>query len=198
MSNKYDFGQKYQMGGLGKMLINNFYQKLFELVNDLDINNAFEVGAGEGYSSQKIIEFLPKKTKFEISEFEADLIDRIQNKVGSLNVSRQNIYKIDKKDNEFDLVFCLEVLEHLRKPKDALRELHRISNKYVIVSVPNEPLWRFLNMMRGKYWSGWGNTPGHIQHWNDGSLRILLEKYFAVEKIAKPIPWMIFLLTKKK
>ncbi len=40
----------------------------------------------------------------------------------------------------FDLVAYFEVLEHLAQPNlpVALRELHRVSRKYIVVSVPNE------------------------------------------------------------
>ena len=43
-------------------------------------------------------------------------------------------------DHSFDLVSCLEVLEHLPYSTffDALTEISRITKKYVLVSVPNE------------------------------------------------------------
>lgn len=51
-----------------------------------------------------------------------------------------SIDKLPFHDNEFDLVLCLEVIEHLPQNiyRQGLKELTRVSNKYIIVSVPNE------------------------------------------------------------
>jgi ubiquinone/menaquinone biosynthesis C-methylase UbiE len=46
-------------------------------------------------------------------------------------------------DNEFDIVTCLEVIEHLPQKvfAEALKEIERVASKYVIISVPyNENL----------------------------------------------------------
>jgi len=63
-----------------------------------------------------------------------------------------------------DLVIACEVLEHLDAPDQALSELQRVCRGQALVSVPNEPLWRMLNVARGKYWRSPGNTPGHLQN----------------------------------
>jgi 2-polyprenyl-3-methyl-5-hydroxy-6-metoxy-1,4-benzoquinol methylase len=194
---KNDFGYKYQIGGIGKLLINNFYQKLGQLIGGLKITNILEVGAGEGYSSQILQKLLPANANFDISEFEIDLIDKIKEKVKGCQVTQDDIYGMNKQDSQYDLIFCLEVLEHLEKPIEAIRELQRVTNKYVILSIPNEPLWRVLNMARGKYWGDFGNTPGHLQHWNVNSIQKLTSEYFTIEKIVTPLPWIILLLKKK-
>jgi 2-polyprenyl-3-methyl-5-hydroxy-6-metoxy-1,4-benzoquinol methylase len=196
MNTKYDFGQKYQMGGIGKLLIDNFYQNLSELISNLNIDNALEVGAGEGYSSLRIKNILPKNVIFEISEFEEELIEKIKANNIDAKVTQESIYELKKNNSEFDMIFCLEVLEHLEKPEKALSELARVTSKYAVISVPNEPWWRMLNMMRGKYWQDFGNTPGHIQHWNLNSIKQMAGKNFDLVKNASPLPWNILLLKK--
>jgi hypothetical protein len=89
------------------------------------------------------------------------------------------------------------VLEHLENYEMALQELFRVSRNYVIIAVPNEPLWRFLNLARLKYLKDWGNTPGHINHWSAASLAGLISKYGQVIKIYRPMPWIILLAKKK-
>ncbi|MBK7221825.1 MAG: class I SAM-dependent methyltransferase [Saprospiraceae bacterium] len=53
---------------------------------------------------------------------------------------KASIDQLPFSDKEFDLVTCLEVIEHL--PQEvyikALKELQRIASKYIIVSVPND------------------------------------------------------------
>ncbi len=75
------------------------------------------------------------------------------------------------------MVVTSEVLEHMEDPERALGQLLGVCGGYLLVTVPNEPIWRILNMARGKYWRRLGNTPGHVQHWNKRTLRkLILEK----------------------
>jgi len=50
-----------------------------------------------------------------------------------------NVFPYPFEDNEFDKVICKQVMEHLEKPLDALREIHRISKPgaTVIIEVPH-------------------------------------------------------------
>jgi len=45
----------------------------------------------------------------------------------------QNISNMDLNDNSMDIVFCYNLLLHLENYKDSLRELFRISRKYIII-----------------------------------------------------------------
>ena len=61
---------------------------------------------------------------------------------------------------------AIEVLEHVPDPERTVSEMARVAKRWVLVSVPREPLWRGLNMARGAYIKDLGNTPGHINHWS--------------------------------
>jgi ubiquinone/menaquinone biosynthesis C-methylase UbiE len=41
-------------------------------------------------------------------------------------------------ENSFDIVFCSNLLHHLEEPIDAVREMRRVSRKYVVLSEPTE------------------------------------------------------------
>jgi SAM-dependent methyltransferase len=94
-------------------------------------------------------------------------------------------------DATFDLVLAVEVLEHLPDPATAIDELARVARPgaTALLSVPSEPLWRALNLARGKYVGELGNTPGHIQHWTPGGFRRLVSRRFAVQEVRRPVPW---------
>jgi SAM-dependent methyltransferase len=94
-------------------------------------------------------------------------------------------------DRSFDLVLFLEVLEHLSSPRDALKEARRVCSGLLIASVPREPVWRLLNLLRGAYWGRWGNTPGHLQHWSKRSFLGLLQNQWTVRRVAAPLPWLM-------
>jgi 2-polyprenyl-3-methyl-5-hydroxy-6-metoxy-1,4-benzoquinol methylase len=105
---------------------------------------------------------------------------------------------VNYQDNEFDLVVCTEVLEHLPDPVAGLHELTRISRKFILVSVPQEPVWRFLNLCRGKYIRDFGNTPGHLNHWSPKSFTAFLEEQsvYSIQSRVFPFPWQMVLLQK--
>ena len=77
-------------------------------------------------------------------------------------------------DGEFEAATAMEVLEHVPDPAAVLGEMARVSSRWLLVSVPREPLWRGLNMARGAYLRDLGNTPGHLNHWSKRSFARLL------------------------
>jgi ubiquinone/menaquinone biosynthesis C-methylase UbiE len=47
-----------------------------------------------------------------------------------------SIYELPFRDGTFEIVLCTDLLEHLDDPERAMKELVRVSKRYVIVSVP--------------------------------------------------------------
>jgi 2-polyprenyl-3-methyl-5-hydroxy-6-metoxy-1,4-benzoquinol methylase len=92
-----------------------------------------------------------------------------------------------------DLVICCEVLEHLDDPIEALRILASLSSRHVLVSVPREPIWRCLNIARGRYIADLGNTPGHVQHWSSKAFLAMLGEQLDVLAVRTPLPWTMAL-----
>jgi 2-polyprenyl-3-methyl-5-hydroxy-6-metoxy-1,4-benzoquinol methylase len=97
-------------------------------------------------------------------------------------------------DGSFELVAAMEVLEHVADPGAALAEMSRVAARWLLVSVPREPLWRMLNLARGAYVRQLGNTPGHLHHWTPGSLRRLLGAHGEIVCACAPLPWAMVLV----
>jgi SAM-dependent methyltransferase len=97
-------------------------------------------------------------------------------------------------DGEFDVATAIEVLEHVPEPEATLSEMARVAERYLLVSVPREPIWRGLNMARGAYLRDLGNTPGHLNHWSKVSFVSLLSRYGTVEEVRTPLPWTMALV----
>ena len=106
-----------------------------------------------------------------------------------LTINVGSVYDLQYEADSFDLVVCMEVLEHLERPEAALEELCRVSRRWLLLSVPREPLWRCLNMARLKYLSELGNTPAHIQHWGSRAFREFVSQRAQLECVRTPIPW---------
>jgi SAM-dependent methyltransferase len=97
-------------------------------------------------------------------------------------------------DDEFDLAAAIEVLEHVPEPGRTIAEMARVARRWLLVSVPREPLWRGLNMARGAYLRDLGNTPGHVNHWSKRAFVSLLSRYGTVEEARSPVPWTMALV----
>lgn len=191
-----DFAGKYEdTNVISKYLVGNYFKAVERLLAKTDnINSAHEIGAGEGRSTMRLNKMVPN---LSASEYVAHLVDAAKKNNTNTRIFQESAYELKYENNAVDLVFLLEVLEHLDYPELALEELNRVSSKYLILGVPREPLWRFLNMCRLKYLKHFGNTPGHLNHWSKSSLIKLIEKkYGKVIAVESPIPWTIILAEK--
>jgi SAM-dependent methyltransferase len=97
-------------------------------------------------------------------------------------------------DGEFDLAGAIEVLEHVPDPAHTVGEMARVASRWLLVSVPREPLWRGLNMARGAYLKDLGNTPGHLNHWSKRGFVELLSRHGEVVEARSPFPWTMLLV----
>jgi 2-polyprenyl-3-methyl-5-hydroxy-6-metoxy-1,4-benzoquinol methylase len=102
--------------------------------------------------------------------------------------------RLDFGDSAFELVAATEVLEHLADPAAALAEMARVASRWLLVSVPREPLWRLLNLARGAYVPALGNTPGHLQHWSRAGFCRLLAAHGELVAVRAPLPWTMLLV----
>jgi ubiquinone/menaquinone biosynthesis C-methylase UbiE len=195
-----DFAHKYTEEGQGKIggqLLDGYFKSVAKLVDASGVtsNNkvkAIELGCGEGFSTQRLREMLPSNVSLEASEFVDKLVPKAQKRNPKVKVRQESVYEIKAKDNTYDLIFLLEVLEHLDYPDQALQEIARVlkPDGFLVLGVPREPLWCTLNVARGKYLAHFGNTPGHLNHWPSFALKRFVTKNLGpVIQTSKPLPW---------
>jgi 2-polyprenyl-3-methyl-5-hydroxy-6-metoxy-1,4-benzoquinol methylase len=179
-----------------KFLINNFFSTLLSLAKPLNPESILDAGCGEGFTLNKLAENGIGK-RIEGIEYSRDAISFGKNLFPELVIKEGSVYELPYKKSSFDLVTCTEVLEHLEEPAKALQEMLRVSKKYLIISVPNEPFFMLSNFLRGKNIPRLGNDPGHINHWNFFSFKKLLEKNgLKILETKLSFPWMVVLGTK--
>ncbi|MCX6800755.1 MAG: methyltransferase domain-containing protein [Candidatus Diapherotrites archaeon] len=91
------------------------------------------------------------------------------------------------KENSFDCVICVQVLMHVFNPEGLLVEMKRVSNKFVIINVPNHSYWRFrINFLLGNMPDVFSGRAAHIRFFNrkkiiqmisDSELKVIKESY---------------------
>lgn len=155
-----------------------------------DAESYVEIGCGAGESSKRLYKMIGER-RFVASEYDSRYIEYLRLQDHPFNILQENVYHLSFGNSEYDCVIMLEVLEHLERPDDAIVELARVASRHLIISVPDEPLWRILNIARGKYLKDWGNTPGHINHYSVRSLAQLLQKHGLSVEIYRSSPWII-------
>ena len=176
---------------IARKLMDGFLGSVSELYMKARASRILEVGCGEGRLADHLMSLSHSPEQFEACDLSLDkLAPELDPRI---RFRAADIYQLPYERQQFDLVVCCEVLEHLDDPARGLAEIARVSSQWLLVSTPREPLWRVLNLVRGRYVSDLGNTPGHVQHFSRSSLLRLLEKQVQPVDVRTPLPWTVVL-----
>ncbi|RZD30839.1 MAG: hypothetical protein CXT77_03480, partial [uncultured DHVE6 group euryarchaeote] len=137
-------------------------------------NKIIELGAG---SAQNIKDLPGKKTALDISSY--------GKKEAQKNKITYVISKAEKtkfKDNSFDDVIALDVLEHIKNETKAIKEWERIAKKRIILSVP---AYQWL-------WSKHDDINHHVKRYSLRELKQLIKNNTNL-KIKRISYWNFFL-----
>lgn len=181
---------KFQTGNpVVRRLIGNFYETVRSIIEPLDAKSVLDAGCGEGESLSRLGSDLPAiQTGIDLNPESVQFASR---RVPKADIEVGDITAMPLADASFELVLCLEVLEHLTVPDLALEEISRVSARDIVISVPHEPWFRLGSLARGNYVKSWGNHPEHVNHWNHRSLRSFLEERVDVISLEGSMPWLI-------
>jgi len=189
--NYYD---KYRTANpIARYLMQGFLGAFDALAAKVPVASALEIGCGEGELSIRLAQ---RGFRVRGCDISADIVEEARRRAADAGVDatfwQQPIESIDDA-NAAPLVVCCEVLEHLDDPVSGVDTLARLARPHLIASVPREPIWRALNLARGKYVGDLGNTPGHVNHWSRRSFLELLARRFDIVEAKTPLPWTMAL-----
>jgi SAM-dependent methyltransferase len=179
-----------------RRLMARFESTLDELFTHADPQSLLDVGCGEAVLTHQWAQRLGDGRRVVGIDLDDPALHAEWAKRAAPNLE----YRVMKAENlpfadhEFDLATAIEVLEHVPDPEHTVAEMARVAQRWLLVSVPREPLWRALNMARGAYWKDLGNTPGHVNHWSKGSFVALLSRHGEVVQARSPFPWTMLLV----
>jgi len=179
---------------LMRYAIGNLHQAVRELL-PADVKTVLEVGVGEGFSTYDVLHDRP-----DVSSFGGDLnpasVQEAINRFTPMRYSVFNAKQIPFPSKSMDAIYSLEVLEHIPQPEEAVQEYMRVAREYLLISVPNEPMFRIQRMLSGKGLSMWGDHPEHVNHWSlKGMKQFLGAQGLQVVKAVSPPPfaWSVIL-----
>jgi SAM-dependent methyltransferase len=133
-------------------------------LNSTEIRSVLDVGCGTGHILSLVKGALGAETYCEGIDFSdtAIAIANENNSSENLMFSTRALHKIDQ---EYDLVIVSHVLEHVMDWDLFLKEVSRVSGKFIYVNVPLEA--NVLNILRGNALKGTYQNYGHIHFFDE-------------------------------
>lgn len=190
--NVYD---KYATGNpIARRLMARFLTSAEDLVRQTGARSAHEVGCGEGHLATILAQQgLAIRGSDLSTQIIAEAGREAERRGVELPLKVASLYDLRAPADAEQLIVCCEVLEHLEEPERAISVLAQLARPWLLASVPREPLWRLLNVARGKYLRELGNTPGHLQHFSSRDFLDLLSSRFEIIEVRRPLPWTMAL-----
>jgi len=189
---------KYQcMHPIAVNRIAAFSRELVGMMTLVKHSRILSLGCGEGFDMKNLLETGQLAIEYSCGldlshsslKFSRQIISHFP-----FDVVNGDIQHLPLKLRRFDVILCLEVLEHLAFPEMVLKAISDSFNGFCLFSVPNEPLYRLTRMiLLRKNIREWGNHPEHCHNWSKPAFSRLIEKYFVVDQVATPFPWTVIL-----
>lgn len=190
-----NFYDKYATSNpIERRLVSRFLASVRELVALSGAGDAHEVGCGEGELAMMLAR---DGLRVRGSDLSAEVVAEAGRRASAagleIELRAAGLADLEPERDAAELIVCCEVLEHLPDPEAAIDALARLARPWLLASVPREPLWRVLNLARGKYVGDLGNTPGHLGHFSRRGFHRLLEPRFEIVAARAPLPWSMAL-----
>lgn len=162
------------------------------IMKDLKVDNFLDIGSWDGF----FIDLVKKELKIEWEWFElsdAGIVNAEKNGIKLMQVDILSTENITEYSECYDMVSCLDVLEHILEPQNAIKNIHTITKKYLIISVPN-----FNSITARLQVLAWlvpeNNTPkkGHCYWFNYDVINTLMEQNgFRVIRVESNTLWVL-------
>jgi ubiquinone/menaquinone biosynthesis C-methylase UbiE len=171
LSMKYTIegARRYEKGRFnkGKMLKYDkfekaFAQRLFEMVGS--DSNIVDIPCGSG----RFFEIFSKSRKLIMADYSINMLRVCQEKFGipdNVRLIRADISSIPLDNGEADLCFCMRLFHHMENDQlrlNALKELSRVSRRFVALSFYNHNLRFYRRKLLGKKITGNYTTYNHM------------------------------------
>ena len=171
----------------------NFLQQLWHngkirAVRSLALGNyerMLDLGCCDGTMTAKFFSFLPKLKSATGVDLCHSSIKYARKRYPGIRFLVADVQDTKLKE-EFDLIICMETIEHVQNPQQLVAEIHRLLSKNGTAIIEMDSgnwlfkiVWKFWRKMKGRVWEG-----AHLWHTNkDCLLHLLNESDLKIEKI---------------
>ena len=164
MENTSNYKKYKSKNPLKRIIVSRFKKKISKFLLEYnDKDSLLDVGCGEGF----VADYIYHNTKIKnIVGIDNSDIALSYAKKNNPNITYKNMDICDLKEkSKYDLVICLEVLEHMKNPEVIVKNLCDCARKKIIISVPHEPFFSLGNLVFLKNVKRLGVPEEHINIW---------------------------------
>lgn len=174
-----------------RLTLGRFFDALADELLRMNPESVLEFGCGEGL----LLEQLKKRGIRFRSYTGIDLRDDALEHARSLHPEhlflKADLLQWDHPAASYDLVIASQVLEHLYMPEVFMERLMHFCGRNILLTVPLEPWFRIMNLLRGRDVFRLGNHPEHVNHWGLNEFRAFVSRFAAVENAYSVFPFII-------
>ena len=188
----YDFSEK-NFGFVHKMRSRLEVWRLLSRCRNLPYDaRILDVGCGDGFHLNLLREFGKKGWALEGVDIDKRALEMATS--SGLKVHLGSVEDIGLPDENYDLVFMIQTIEHVEKPNEILRAIHKLLRKggRLVIVTDNTDSFDF-KFFKSSYWGGY-HFPRHWNLFNSHSLTKLAGKTgFEMQDlttIISPVNWV--------
>jgi SAM-dependent methyltransferase len=147
---------------------------IFKMLKGLEFKTYLDAGCGVGTLLQDFHDHYPD-VELNGAEYASSGVTIARQKNPNSSIYQLNLAK-QGLPQKFDLITCVDVLEHINEDQIAMNHLHEMTSHYLLVVVPTGPLFEQERL-----------GVGHVHGYSQAEVKAKLEK--AGFKILKEMAW---------
>jgi 2-polyprenyl-3-methyl-5-hydroxy-6-metoxy-1,4-benzoquinol methylase len=176
---------------LHRLSLDRFHAALADELRALAPRSILDFGCGEAFTLDELARLGVDVQNYEGVDLRADALEAASARWPRLGFTCADILDPAFDEKRYDVTLALEVMEHLYEPERILKRLVELTRGTVILSVPHEPWFQLVNLVRGRDFIRLGNHPEHVQHWNSETLAEFIAPHAEVVRVRRSFPFII-------
>ena len=176
-----------------RLALKKYVDTLAKTLRPLNVGSVLDFGCGEGFLLERLEGAGIRFPSYHGVDVRPEAIETAKVRHPHQSFSTGDILCLPQQPGSFDLVLACQVLEHVPDPARLLQRLTEISSRYVLLTVPLEPWFQIMNLLRGRDLANLGNHPEHINHWGVRSFRAFVSKALRAHSISVSFPFIVLL-----
>ena len=176
---------------LHRLSLSRFHAALASELGALAPRSILDFGCGEAFTLDELARLGVAVENYEGVDLRTDALDAARVRWPELRFSCADILDTAFDGKRYDVILALEVMEHLYEPARVLKRLVELTEKALVISVPHEPWFQLVNLMRGRDFIRLGNHPEHVQHWNSRTFADFISPYAEVVSVRRSFPFIL-------
>lgn len=165
--------RKWEYGnGLYQRVLGRYLDRMAVQVQAVAPARVLDAGCGEGYVYRGL-RARGVQAVWHGVDLSAGAIRFAEARSPEASWSTADLRRIPVPAGHADLVLCSQVLEHIPSPEQVRDELARVASRWLLISVPLEPVFRSICALTVAL--GVGEDPGHVNFWTPAQFRSFLK-----------------------